>query len=99
MTVTPGQERPQTPTPAPQSSSATKVASGKVVKYVGTADVREIDKAGWENAGVTDQNKVVWNKKNRWTVPVEDLSDAAVAYCDDQDSGFAVVDADADVKK
>lgn len=84
-------EAPSTTTaPKPQ---AAKVASGKVVKYIGTADVREIDKAGWDNAGVTDQNKVVWNRKNKWTVPVEDLSDAAVAYCDNDDSGFAVVDA------
>lgn len=79
-----------TPSTPVQSGS---VVSGKVVKYVGTADVREIDKAGWDNAGVTDQNKVVWNKANRWSVPVASLSDSAVAYCNDNDSGFVVVDA------
>lgn len=81
---------------SPKADSEGRVLSGKVVRYIGTADVREIDKAGWDNAGVTDQNKVVWNRKNNWTVPVEDLSDAAVAYADEQDSGFVVTDLDVD---
>lgn len=88
MTVTPSNPAPE------KTTSQPKVASGKVVQYVGTADVRIIDKAGWDNAGVRDQNKVVWDKKNKWTVPVEDLSDAAVAYCDEEDSGFVVKDAE-----
>lgn len=71
------------------------LASGKVVKYIGTADVREIDKKGWDDANVTDQGKVVWSKENNFTVPVADLSDSAVAYCDERDSGFVVTDADA----
>lgn len=82
---------------AKSSSSApseeTKVSSAKVVKYIGTADVREIDTAGWKNAGVEDQNKVVWDKRNNFTVSVEDLSDSAVAYCDEVDDGFVLADA------
>lgn len=69
-----------------------KLDSGKVARYVGTADVREIDKAGWDNAGVTDQNKVVWNRRNNWEVPLADLSDSAIAYLDNDDDGFVIVD-------
>lgn len=76
-----------------QQDSTPKVTSGKVVVYVGSADVRSIDKAAWDAVGVKDQNKVVWDKKNNFTVPVADLSDAAVAYCDEQDKGFVVRDA------
>lgn len=74
-------------------SPESRVISSKVVRYIGLADVREIDKAGWDNAGVTDQKKVVWNRSNRWTVPAADLSDNAIAYCDEVDSGFVVSDA------
>ena len=64
----------------------------KVVKYVGTADVREIDANAWKSIGVEDQHKVVWDRKNRWRVPVADLSDNAVRYLDEDDSGFVVVE-------
>lgn len=75
------------------ASSKPKVASGKVVRYVGTADVREIDSAAWKTIDVDDQNLVRWHKGNNWTVPVEDLSDDAVAYLDEKDEGFVVTDA------
>ena len=71
------------------------VASGKVVVYVGTADIRTIDKAAWDAVGVKDQGKVEWSRKNNFSVPVADLSDAAVAYCEEQDKGFVVKDAPA----
>ena len=93
MTTSPP-EAPKQGNPS-QGNQNAKVASAKVVKYVGTADIREIDKAGWANADVNDQNKVVWNRKNNWSVSVADLSDDAVAYCDEQDDGFVVVDANA----
>lgn len=66
--------------------------STKVVKYVGTADVREIDAAAWKQVEVEDQGKVVWDKKNKWAVPVSDLSEAAVRYLDENDSGFVIVE-------
>lgn len=72
-----------------------KVASGKVVKYIGTADVREIDAAGWKNAGI-EHGKVVWDSKNKHSVPVADLSKDALAYLENDDDGFVVVDADVD---
>lgn len=72
---------------------AAKVASSKVVKYIGTADVREIDAAAWKNAGVEDQNKVVWNAANKWQVSVDELTPDAVTYCDTNDTGFVVTDA------
>ena len=71
-----------------------KVDSGKVVKYIGTADVREIDAASWKNVGADGQAKVVWDQKNKWSVPVADLSKEAVKYLDEQDSGFVVADAE-----
>lgn len=77
---------------APASSKA-KVSSGKVVRYVGTADIREIDAAAWKAVDVDDQNLVRWHKGNNWTVSVEDLSDDAVAYLDEKDDGFVVTDA------
>lgn len=82
----------QAPTARPPENPPVK--SGKVVKYIGTADVREIDARSWSSVGAKDQKKVVWSRKNKWTVPVSELSDEAVRYCDEDDSGFAVVDAD-----
>jgi hypothetical protein len=81
--------------PATEEKKA-KVASGKVVQYVGTADVREIDKAAWDNVGVSDQTKVVWSAKNKFQVAVEDLSDDAVRYLDEDDAGFVLLDLNVD---
>lgn len=72
---------------------AKAAAAGKVVKYVGTADVREIDAAAWRNAGVEEQTKVVWSAANGWQVDAADLNEAALNYCDTGDSGFVVTDA------
>jgi hypothetical protein len=77
-----------------ETKAAAKVTSGKVVKYVGTSDIREIDANAWKSIGVEDQAKVVWNAGNKFQVPVADLSTAAVRYLDEDDSGFVVADAD-----
>lgn len=74
--------------------AAAKAASGKVVKYIGTADVREINANSWKAAGIEDQEMVRWNSENGWTVPVADLSKDAVAYLDNDDDGFVVTDAE-----
>lgn len=79
---------------AGEEASTAKVASGKVVKYIGTADVRKINASAWKSIGVEDQHQVVWDKSNRYSVPVAELSAAAVRYLDEDDSGFVVTDAD-----
>jgi hypothetical protein len=76
------------------AAGGAKVASGKVVKYVGTADVREIDANAWRNVGVEDQGKLVWDAKNKHTIPVADISKGALQYLDETDAGFVVTDAD-----
>jgi hypothetical protein len=78
-----------------EGAAPAKLASGKVVKYIGTADVREIDSAAWKNVGV-EQGKVVWDSRNKHSVPVADLSKDALAYLENDDDGFVVVDADVD---
>lgn len=64
----------------------------RVVRYVGSADVREIDAAAWKNAKVEDQKKIVWDKSNDHSVPVDELNEAALAYVTDSDDGFVVED-------
>lgn len=70
----------------------TQAKKGKVVKYVGTADVREIDAASWANVGAEGQKKLVWSKKNRFSIPASELTKEALAYVDNDDEGFVVVD-------
>lgn len=79
------------------AGSQTKASadSAKVVKYVGTAHIREIDAAAWKSVGVEDQNKVVWNKANNWTVSVQDLSDGAVAWMEENEDSLVLTTADA----
>mgnify|MGYP001009324035 CR=1 FL=1 len=66
----------------------------KAIKYVGTADVREITKAQWANIGVDDQDKTVWDATNGFTILEKDLSKKALAYFE-KDSGFKQVDVEA----
>lgn len=66
----------------------------KAIKYTGGADVREITKAQWANIGVDDQDTVIWNTKNGFTVLEKDLSKKALAYFE-KDSGFQQVDVEA----
>lgn len=80
-------------TTPPAAEPKSSVASSKVVAYVGTADVREIDAAAWRNAGIDDQGLVRWDKTNKHQVSIDDLTDAAVAYCDTVDDGFVIRDA------
>lgn len=82
-------------TKAEAKKSDTQVASGKVAKYVGTADRRVIEAKDWKSIGVEDQGKVVWDEKNKFAVPVSDLQDGAVKHLEEDGSGFAIVDADA----
>lgn len=74
--------------------AGSKVESGKVVKYIGTADRRVIAAKDWKAVGVNDQQQVVWDRSNLFTVPVADLKEGAVEYLDKVDAGFVVTDAD-----
>lgn len=59
------------------------------VRYVGTADVREIAAADWTNVGAKDQNKTVWSVRNGWKIPQSELTDNALQYLS-TDEGFVV---------
>lgn len=75
------------------STKATPAKSdGRRVKYVGFADVRKISKADWARVGVEDQEQVVWDKSNDFTVPLADLKAGAEGYFA-TDSGFKIVEA------
>lgn len=75
------------------AASEAKASAKLVVKYIGTSDIRSIDAESWKNVGVDDQNKVVWNRGNGWSIHVADLSKSAVAYLDKDDDGFVVQEA------
>ena len=66
------------------------------VMYVGTAHIREISAAAWKQAGVNDQEKVVWDNRNlpgrKNIVPLSELSQGAIEYCEQFDDGFVLVD-------
>lgn len=64
----------------------------QVVKYVGGADERSISAADWRSIDVQDQDKVVWNARNRHQVRVSELSKGALDYLA-TDSGFKLQDA------
>lgn len=78
---------------ADEAAPVKKVASGKAVKYIGTADVREIDAASWRNADVEEQGKVRWDKTNKFSIDAAEFSDAALDYLA-TDAGFVITDAD-----
>lgn len=72
---------------APKAEAATK----KVVKYVGTADIREITAAQWKGAGVENQKGSEWNVANGHELPASDFNSDAMRYFE-RDSGFKVQD-------
>ena len=62
------------------------------VKYVGTSDIRRISKQDWKAAKVDDHETLEWNAENEFTVPLENISPAALEILK-KDSGFKVVEA------
>jgi hypothetical protein len=64
----------------------------KVVKYVGSADVRIITAEQWLGASVLDQKTVEWNRANGHEVPAANLNADALRYVDERDTGFLVVE-------
>lgn len=75
-----------------EAAETATATTEKVVKYVGTADQRSIEAKDWKSIGVEDQGKVVWNKRNRFTLPASDFTQDALRYLDEDDSGFVVTD-------
>lgn len=77
------------------ASAEKEKTAAKVVKYVGTADVREIDAKGWDNVLPEGHGakKVVFDAKNKHTIPASEFSEEQLAYFDEADSGFVVKDA------
>jgi tRNA U34 5-methylaminomethyl-2-thiouridine-forming methyltransferase MnmC len=76
---------------AKKSSKATKV-----VKYIGTSDIREIDAASFAQVGVKEQKKLVFDRSNGWKQDNADgnINADALAYFENDDDGFVVIDAD-----
>jgi hypothetical protein len=50
----------------------------KEVRYVGDAGTREITAAQWKGAGVEDQEGVVWDASNDYTLPASDFTPDAL---------------------
>lgn len=76
----------------------TRQPTGGAVRYVGTADVREISAAQFKAAGVTGEGVkgVRWNRANNFTVKREDLeflSEEDFNRIIKGDAGFKVQDA------
>lgn len=64
------------------------------IKYVGIADVRELDAAAFKSVGVDDQNKVVWDTRKPGG-NVQEVSDAAAEYLlSDTERGQFIEDGD-----
>lgn len=56
------------------------VVQEKHVKYVGLSDIRIIRKEDWAMIGV-EHDDVIWNRRNRFTVPADKLSKEVLEYC------------------
>lgn len=78
---------------AEEAKAAEKVKSGKVIKYIGTSDIRQIDSKSWHNVGSADQKTITWDASNKWMVPLDDFNAEAIAYCEAQDSELVITDA------
>lgn len=59
--------------------------SGQYVRYIGTADVREISKKDWKNVDL-DHPTVTWSRENNFLVPVEDISEDAWQYIEEDEA-------------
>jgi hypothetical protein len=63
----------------------------KYVKYIGLSHVRSISRDDWRKAGVNNQESLVWDRANGWTVPLSRITDEAWPFID-ADSELLVVD-------
>lgn len=63
-----------------------------VVKYIGTSGRRGITTEDLHSVGVSDQKiDLWWTRLNRWTLPREDISDAAYNYAIRNDPEFVLI--------
>lgn len=76
----------------PEQRETPELKSSKVVKYIGPADTRIIKHPDWDAVNVADQDDIVWQKSNGWSVPVDLLNDAALDYVDNRDPDFIIAD-------
>lgn len=77
---------------AESTGGETAAKTEKVVRYVGTADVREISEAAFEQVGVK-QKDARWDRSNRFQIPAKEFSKEALAYFENEDAGFEIVEA------
>lgn len=62
-----------------------------VVRYLGIVSERRITREDWEQAGVSDQDGVVWTKGMENAVPIEQFSEEALRVISNQGSEFRIV--------
>jgi hypothetical protein len=62
------------------------------IKYIGTSHIRKISREDWANIpdNPVDNETVVWNRANGWTVPRSKISDEAWPYIQ-ADGEFVVI--------
>lgn len=74
-------------------ASSKKQSAGQSVRYVGGADIREIDAQGWKNVGAEGQTKVVWDGKNDKTISASELSPEALSFVSESEEFEVAEDA------
>lgn len=67
------------------------LASAKYVVYIGMSTIREIDEASWDAVNVKKQGFIRWEPRNGWAVPVDQFTDDALKYVD-EDPEFVIRD-------
>jgi hypothetical protein len=77
----------------PDAVNSAEEGPNNVVRYTGVVTERHITKADWEQAGVDDQEGVVWTRDTGHTLPTESFSEGALALLRQQ-GDFAVIQRD-----
>lgn len=61
-----------------------KVATNKVVAYIGTSDWRAISVADWDAVDVKGEDRM-WSSHNGWQIPVDKFTDDEIAWIESQE--------------
>jgi hypothetical protein len=61
-----------------------QLVSPRMVHYIGTAGVREIDVESWDAVEVKNQDPVRWDRSNGWAIPVDKFTDDALSWLNTQ---------------
>lgn len=72
--ATPENQEPAHTPADPKPDEPRSETKGGTIKYTGDAGVREITAAQWKAAGVEDQEGVVWDASNDYTLPLSKFS-------------------------